>query len=66
LAGDNRLAEELADRVEGKSQQSVEIERPSELHKVFDRVSHEGLKAHARDGTLPDWFLKNDKHETVQ
>jgi len=60
LSGDLRAAQELADRAEGRAQQSVEIER-SELGKAFDRMTREELEAYAVSSALPEWFPRGSK-----
>lgn len=59
IAGDLRAAQELADRAEGRVAQPVEIEHNA-LGRAFEQMSNEELDAYAREGTLPDWFPKDE------
>src|SRR5215469_2579600 len=59
IAGDLRAAQELADRAEGRSRQSVEIQRTA-LGKAFERMSSKELEAYACSGSLPEWFPKDE------
>ena len=65
LEGDIRAAQEIADRAEGRSRQSVEISHTS-LRDAFDRMSREELETYAREGRLPDWFPREVNNETIQ
>jgi hypothetical protein len=62
LRGDVRAARELADRAEGKSRQSIEVEVPDKV--VFDPSDFSGwtraeLELFAREGILPARFAGN-------
>jgi hypothetical protein len=57
--GDIRAAQELGDRAEGRARQSIEIENTAQRD-AFERMSREELEAYAREGTLPEWFPKNE------
>jgi len=66
LKGDIRAAQELADRAEGRTRQSIEIENVR-LREAFDRMSREELEAYAREGKLPAWFPRAEvNREPVQ
>ena len=65
VAGDIRSAQELADRAEGRSRQSVEISHTS-LRDAFDRMSREELETYAREGKLPEWLPRETNSETIQ
>jgi hypothetical protein len=58
--GDIRAAQELADRVEGRPRQAIEIEH-TPLREAFERMTREELEAYAASGALPDWFPKDDE-----
>ncbi len=65
-AGDIRAAQELADRVEGRARQSIEIEN-AVLRDAFERMNRDELDAYARDGKLPAWFPREvGEHEPIQ
>ena len=65
VAGDIRAAQEIADRAEGRSRQSVEISLTS-FSDAFDRMSREELETYAREGKLPEWFPRETNNETIQ
>ena len=53
--GDLRAAQELADHVEGRPRQAVEIEH-TRLGDAFERMNTDELEAYAVSATLPDRF----------
>jgi hypothetical protein len=55
IAGDIRAAHEIADRAEGRAQQSIQIQNTA-LRDAFERMNREELEAYARAGALPAWF----------
>jgi len=65
VGGDIRAAQEIADRAEGRTRQSIEIAQTS-LRDAFERMSRDELEAYAREGRLPDWFPQEVNSETVQ
>lgn len=65
IAGDIRAAQEIADRAEGRTRQSIEI-GSALLRDAFERMSREELEVYARDGKMPRWFHREANDETIQ
>ena len=67
LEGDIRAAQEIADRAEGRTRQSIEIQSVA-LREAFERMSREELEAYAREGALPAWFPRTEStnYEPIQ
>jgi Family of unknown function (DUF5681) len=58
VRGNVQAAREIADRTEGRARQAIEFEDKT-ISQAFERMTTEELEAHARDGTLPQWFPKD-------
>lgn len=55
-AGDVRAIAEIADRVEGKPKQNIEV---TAVQQRFEQMSRAELEYYAVTGELPDWFHTN-------
>ena len=61
VRGNVQAAREIADRTEGRARQAIEFEDTT-LAKAFERMTREELEAYARDGSLPAWFPRDQRH----